>query len=173
MKALALILFLVAVPGFAASKSVEGMGFRCISKYPTTSFILEEKGDEMVLRMIHHNGVGYMPIHEGIVVPNDLGFLAAKAKILTRLGAETEFRFPKAKCKTYGAGLLSCSGGERRNIDGLDVEALHLITEKNTKQVFDDKIEYVRIELSLNIMGNPPVSELSMNYAPEECKFGL
>lgn len=149
------------------------LGFECVGRLPTTSFFLREEGEDMVLRVLHHNGVGYMPIHEGVVVPNDLGFLAAKAKLLTRIGSDTEFRFPKKKCKTYGSGLISCGGGERRNIDGMDVEALHLVTSVNTRQVFDMKFSYASVNLALNIAGEPPVKEISMNYETEECKFGL
>jgi hypothetical protein len=140
---------------------------------PTTTFLLEEDGADMRLTLVHHNGVDFMPIHQGIIVPHDLGFLAGKAKVLTRLGDRTEFRFPRARCSTFGAGLISCSGGERKNIGGLDVEALNLVTSVSTRKVFDEKVEYYGVNLSLNVMGNPPVSEISMEYTTDECKFGL
>jgi hypothetical protein len=172
MKTLVIFIAFFSLHTYAA-ETQEKLGFRCTSKMPTTSFILEEQGAEMVLTMIHHNGVDFMPIHQGIIVPHDLGFLAEKAKILTRLGSRNEFRFPRSRCTSYGAGLLSCSRGERKNIGGLDVEALNIMTSVNTRKVFDEKIEYYGVNLSLNVAGNPPVSELSMEYATDECKFGL
>lgn len=164
-----LLLFLFSLTAAADDK----LGFQCVGRHPTTSFFLEENGEHLVLKMLHHNGVEYMPIHEGVIVPNDLPYLEHKAQLLTRLGSQVEFRFPKAKCQSYGEGLIACRAGERKNIGGLDVEALHLLTEKNTRHAFDMKIEYRRVELSLHVAGDPPVKEISMNYEPNECKFGL
>jgi hypothetical protein len=31
----------------------------CITEFPTTSFIAETEGDELIVKVIHHNGVGY------------------------------------------------------------------------------------------------------------------
>jgi hypothetical protein len=164
------ILSLISLSAFAAEEAK--LGFHCKTKQPTTSFALTEDGEDVVLKVTHHNGVGYMPIHEGIIVPNDIGYLKHKADVMTRLGPVQEFRFPKKKCIQYSPGVMACRSGERRDIDGMDVEALHFLTSKDTRQVFDEKVDYYRAELSLNIQGEPPVKEITMMYATDECVFG-
>ncbi|MGE3260323.1 MAG: hypothetical protein AB7K68_00950 [Bacteriovoracia bacterium] len=171
MKLFSLLLSLLSVHAVAGEAPAEKFGFACKAAMPTTSFMLEDRGEEMVLKVLHHNGTAYMPIHEGIIVPNDMAYLERKAKTLPLLGTETEFRFPRSRCKTFGEGLISCAGGERRTIGGLDVEALNLVTERNTRQIFDMKFSFTRVVLSLNIAGSPPVQEMSMNYYNDECKF--
>jgi hypothetical protein len=149
------------------------IAFRCVATMPTTSFILETQGEEAVLTTIHHNGTGYMPIHEGVIVPNDLPYLARKAELLKKMGERNEFRFPLANCKVYGSGLLSCHGGNAQVFEGVAMRALSLETSKVTERAPGVVAESVKVRLSVQIDGFSPVQDVVNNFYGEECRLGF
>lgn len=114
-----------------------------------------------------------MPTHDGITTPSDLPYLTQAATALKNMGAKNQFRFPKAKCKIYGAGLLSCSGGERKILNGVEMEALSLLVTKITTEVFDMKVLSTKITLDVNIANFVPVQEVTMEYDPSDCQFSF
>ena len=71
--------------------------FKCQTNPKTTGFTFESDGDSMVLTTVHANGVDYMPVHEGIITPSDLPYLAKASTALKNMGMKNQFRFPKSK----------------------------------------------------------------------------
>jgi hypothetical protein len=134
---------------------------------------LTADGDDMVLTTQHVNGVDFMPVHEGVIVPNDLPYLTSASTTLKHMGAQNQFRFPKARCKIFGPGLLSCSGGETKTFDGLEMQALSLVTKKVTTRVYDLQVDSMKVTLDVNISGFVPVQEVTMEYDPNDCKFSF
>jgi hypothetical protein len=167
------IFWLACVFSSYAFASQTKFDFKCETSPKTTSFKFETIGDEMVLTTQHVNGIDFMPIHDGTIVPHDLEYLTSVASILKHMGSKNEFRFPKKKCKIYGEHLFSCSGGETKELDGVKMQALHIMTEKNTTEAFDYKIPWYKVILDVNIDGFVPVQEISMNYTPENCEFSF
>lgn len=149
------------------------LNLQCITSMPTSSFYLRTEDQDVVLKVVHHNGTDYMPIHEGVVVPHDFPFLKDRASLLMPLGDQVEFKFPRKKCVTYGTGLIRCSGGERKTVNGVDMEALSFYTSKTREETLGMVIEGWKMNLDLNAMGHPPVLQMTMNYAPEECRFSF
>ena len=145
--------------------------FKCVNKSPTTSFLLSTEGNEVVLTTVHHNGPSYMPIHEGIIVPNDIPYLSEVARHLMKMGERNTFRFPIKNCIVTGPGLLSCHGGNRLNFNGTEIEALRLVTSKGSEHSPYVSYEYNRVTLSVNVTGFAPVQDLSILYFENECKF--
>jgi hypothetical protein len=166
---------LAGSPASAALKpqSADPLTLDCKSKAATTTFQLRSVGDEVVLTTIHHNGTKYMPIHEGVVVPNDIKYLKEKSTLLEKMGDRNEFRFPRAKCHTYGKGLMGCFGGDTKKFGDTEMTALSFNTAKMRQQAFDTEVEYTKVTLSVQISGYVPVQDLVMYYYDDECKFSF
>lgn len=166
-----LLALLLASPASAEEKPLpKDFSFRCVSGMPTTSFLGEVKDEKLELTVIHHNGVGYMPIHEGVVVPNDFPYLKEKANALTKMGDRQVFNFPLERCKLMAPTRFSCSGGGKQDFGGVEMEALGFYTSKITEEVWDISYEKTHAELSMLISGLP-VQQIPMNYYDGECKF--
>jgi len=164
-----LALFLMV--SFVAEAKQISFDFKCESNPKTTSFILETSGEEMLLTTKHVNGVDFMPVHEGIITPHDLTYLTEVSTQLKHMGMQNLFRFPKSRCKIYGEGVMSCFGGNSQVLDGVKMQALSLNTQKVTTQLFDDKVESIKVILDVNIDGFTPVQEITMEYSPDDCIF--
>lgn len=144
--------------------------FRCVSSSPTTTYLGEVKGADFVLTVIQHNGKKFMPIHMGIIVPNDFPYLARKAEVLTKLPEQDTFRFPLDRCKGRAPSFVSCSGGETKVIDGVPYEAMHFSTNHIVDESYYFRFERTRVTLDMRVP-DFPVQELPMEYYGEECKF--
>lgn len=146
--------------------------FKCATSLKTTSFVFETHEGETLLTTHHANGVDFMPIHDGLIVPRDLPYLHSASTALKHMGAKNEFRFPADKCKKYGEGLIGCSGGEAKTLGGKRMQALNLVTKRITTEMYDMKVQSIKVTLNVNIEGFEPVQEITMEYAPEDCHFG-
>ncbi len=104
-----LIYFLLFFPFFLKAQAGE-LDLVCVTEFPTTSFVIKEGPEKLNIRVIHHNGTKYMPIWEGIVVPNDIEQIQMAAETLQKLGNELDFEWNKKNCNK-DEGLLSCTGG--------------------------------------------------------------
>lgn len=147
--------------------------FKCINKMPMTSFLLRTDEDDVVLTTIHHNGTAFMPIHEGIIVPNDITYLKDVSSVLTLMGDRNEFRFPLSKCKIYGPGQMSCIKGSTENFQGREMQALFLATSKIQESIYGRTFERIKVSLSVNVAGFVPVQDIMMVYETNECNMGF
>lgn len=170
MKPLFLAFFIFSLQASALNGS---LNFTCKTKPETTSFQLIDEGDTVLLKLRHVNGTGYMPIHEGIIVPNDIDYLREKAGLLTQMGAFPEFRFPKSKCRIYGPKLFICSQGERKKFGKLEMQGLHIMSQIQTNEFMDAVVKTIRIAFDVHIPGHPPVQQISMLYMPEDCDLNF
>ena len=153
------------------ARNADNPGFRCVNRMPTTSFILAIEGDEAVLTTIHHNGVQFMPIHDGVIVPNDLSYLNAKSTLLTKMGERNSFRFPLKNCRVYSSGLVNCFGGNRQTFAGTEMEALRVFTSRIRQESRGQMRETFKVTLEVHVLGFSPVQELSISYDDSECRF--
>lgn len=164
----------IAKKSAKASRPQEVAPFKCISGLPTSTFILEkspEKANTMLLKMIHHNGIPFMPIFQGIVVPNDLQYLKDKVEVMGKLGDYVTFEFPSEYCKKYDDQVYSCSHGSSQFIDGVEYQAFSLTTSVMTRKVYEYNWTYNRVTLMVYISGHAPVEEFTMDYYENECQF--
>lgn len=170
-----LIALLASLPLFAHSAEKplpKNFSFRCISNLPTTSFLGEVKSDAFELTVIHHHGKPFMPIHQGIIVPNDFPYLKEKADALTKMSDRNTFRFPLEGCKLYGPTLFSCPNGEEKEFEGVPFRAMYFHTSRITEEVFDMRFERTKAVLSLHLPSTYlPVQEIPMEYYEGECAF--
>jgi hypothetical protein len=127
---LSLLALAVLSPAALAQTPPAPFSLQCSTSMPTTAFKLSLEGDQYLLQVRHLNGVAFMPIHEGVVVPHDFPLLQDKARLLEKMGEYTEFHFPARNCKTYGKGQLSCGDGETKKFGDTEMQALGFSTAK-------------------------------------------
>lgn len=137
------------------------------SSYPTTSFIIQTKGDRVQARVIHHNGLKYMPIHSGIVTPNDIKMLAGASADLAKLGTDYVMTWNASNCKVEGEKRFSCFDGDDTNIAGAKVSPWAIYTSRSVHDTIAGRYENVTMSLSLKIDGVD--RSFAMDYDLSEC----
>lgn len=157
---IALTLFMVSVSSFA-------MQLSCITEFPTTSVVSEIEGDEFVVHVFHHNGVRYMPLYTGIITPNDLPNMAAKAEMFASIGDHYVLRWDLSKCKRVNQDIMSCTGGKDTEINGVIVRPWGIFT-KTINSNFD-VYSSEQIEVSFMMDIEDKAANFSMQYMKEEC----
>lgn len=163
MKFLFCLLFIISNTALSAP-----INMACVTEFPTTSFIAETEGEDLVVKVIHHNGVGYMPLHGGVITPNDLAVLSTKAENLKRLGDFYTLRWKSNKCTLIGT-FLSCYGGEDIQINDAKVSPWALYTSAQRSESNLGVFENMEVGLMLDIDGK--TESFSMKYEKSECSF--
>ena len=156
-----------ASSAFAGNKFQESFLMLCMTEFPTTSIIAEKAGDEMVVRVIHHNGFKYMPLHSGIITPNDLPTMAKKAKDFEKLGNLYEFRWDMSKCERTDNEIFSCHGGKDTVIEGTPVNPFSIYTQRITSE--SDAGTFTKIHVGFLISIDKSSQSFSMGYENYEC----
>lgn len=158
-----ILLFFVSVGAFA-----ENIDLVCVSQFPTTSFVMQEVEGKVQVRVIHHNGTKYMPIWEGIIVPNDLSTLQNAAEVLPKLGDRLEFSWDRKFCN-QDEGLISCSGGSiNLDINGMKVRPWALDQYAKTTAMQWGTFRRHNIALNLTIDGKD--YRISNDFEEKECR---
>ena len=161
-----IVLFLLLI---SVSAHAEIAPFRliCMTEFPTTSIAVQTEGDEVIARVIHHNGMKYMPLHSGIMTPNDLTHFADKAKVFAKLGDHYEFRWGRSKCERQDQDLFSCELGKDTEINGTKVNPFSIYSRRLTTESQIGK--YEKLELSFIITIEDSTQNFSMSYYKNEC----
>ena len=94
----------------------------CITEMPTTSYFLSEIPEGYELMVYHHNGVDYMPIHDGTITIADTPKLVIRAEKMKRIGQQSLIRFTKDQCKNEGGPLWRCYSKGEVTLGGLKVK---------------------------------------------------
>ena len=162
------IVSLLLSPSALAAEDV-AVNFRCITSMPTTSYLASTKGEEVRLTVIHHNGVKYMPIHRGIVVPADFPLLQNKAEVMQKLGDRFEMVFEKKNCRTYGKKLFGCSQGKVIADGVTSATGADLLTRTATERVYD--LEFEKSQVSAGFRVDGTYYEIENDFYYEDCKF--
>lgn len=140
----------------------------CVTETPTTTFIAETKNGIVQFDLIHHFGVKYMPIHSGVITPNDLGTLSDRASLLADLGDHLTFTMPAENCQLDG-NLFNCFGSRPSVvINGHQVSlwAAYNTTYSETS-LSSGTFNYVTTNLAIEVDGQSLF--LPMRYFENEC----
>lgn len=105
--------------GFSAQAK---MVMSCVTEFPTTSYFLSEIEQGYELMVYHHNGVDFMPIHDGTVTLNQAPKLVERAEKMKKIGQQALVRFSKQQCSTEGGGLWRCYSKGEVLLGGLKVK---------------------------------------------------
>ncbi len=158
---------LSALPAHAASDVA--VNFRCVTSSPTTSFVVETKEAKVLLTVVHHNGVPYMPIHRGIIVPADLPLLARKAEVMQKAGDRFEIEFERRNCQNYGKDLYSCGQGKVL-ANGLPSAVRgSLLTKTAVERLYD--VEFAKNTVSAGFSVDGEYYSIENDFYFEDCKF--
>lgn len=159
--------FLIALTLLMVSVSSFAMQLTCITAYPTTSVVSEIEGDEFVVHVYHHNGVRYMPLQTGIVTPNDLPNLAAKAELFELMGNHYALRWDLSDCKRVNEDIMSCTRGKETEINGVKLRPWGIFTKTISSHF--DVYSYEQIEVFFMMYVEDKPAHFSMQYLKEEC----
>lgn len=161
-----IILFLLFL---SASAFAEITPFRmiCMTEFPTTSIVAETEGHELIVRVVHHNGMKFMPLHTGIMTPNDLNHFAQKASLFAKLGDHYEFRWGTSKCTRQDQDLFTCDLGKETVINGTKVYPFSVFTKRVTIESQVGKYENLEIGFMIDIEKSS--QSFSMRYDKSEC----
>lgn len=161
-KLMAIALLLVTTNAFSA------INMGCVTEIPTTSFVAMTEGDDVIIRLIHHNGPKYMPIWGNIITPNDLPVIQEAANALYDLGSFLEFKMPKTACAQMDGMLINCFGTTpTQEIGGHTVSLWAVHTAESVERSFAGEFSNVRTSLALDIDGKS--FHVPMKYSDYEC----
>jgi hypothetical protein len=159
--------FITFASALLLSASAMAMKVSCVTEIPTTTVYGLEEGDEFVVWVYHHNGVGYMPLHMGVVTPNDLPMLAEKAADFERLGERYEFRYPIEKCSRFDKDIMSCQFGKETKINGVKVKPWSFTTMRVNTEMDITNFQETHVSFLMQIDGKE--RSMSYSYAENEC----
>src|SRR5690606_22407721 len=71
---------------------------KCVSGLPTTSFFLTESADSIVLTVMHHNDLDYIPVYHGVITPADVDMIVQRGEFFKKLGDYFQVHYPKENC---------------------------------------------------------------------------
>lgn len=164
------ISLLAIVFSFSSALAAEGpqIELSCITEYPTTSFIIGTNNDEVIVRMINHNGMKYTPAITGVFTPNDLKLLTERAALAQKLNPDMRFRFNRSTCEKGPGFSFYCLGvKEPQTVNGAKVESLYISVSKTTTESVDFTTVNHIVRLSLRIDGKDVPIE--MHYLEPDC----
>lgn len=160
-----LLFFLTFISSFIANAAVLNLG--CVTEIPTTSMIAETYNGVVDFQLIHHNGVKFMPIYNGVVTPNDLGTLSDRASLLADLGDYLQFKMPSEVCQVNGV-LFNCFGSSPKEmIGGHIVRLWAAYSSQYDEESFAGVFSYITTNLAIEVDGQSIY--LPMKYSQSEC----
>lgn len=159
--------FLTTISALLISTSSFAVNLACVTEFPTTSIYGEVEGDDFVVKVYHHNGTGYMPLHIGVITPNDLPEMQRRAEDFERLGELYEFRYPVENCQRIDQDILSCNGGKETEINGVKVRPFSLYTMRISSEMDLAKFDETQVSILMEIEGQ--TRHFASKYMANEC----
>ncbi len=144
--------------------------FKCTTEIPTTSFWFAEDGGHFNVRVMHHNGTGYAPFVQRLIVPNDMAGLLEKAEVAKNTGDDIMLRWDKKNCKRLNNEIFSCvGGGESLTSAKKEIKPWHISRSESVTKTANGEFKKQTVNLSYEIQGQS--YDYMMDYAPHECRF--
>lgn len=140
----------------------------CATDPLSTSYSLIENENGFELQFVHHNGIEFLPVHEGLITAADLQEIGRKAKILAKTGARGSIFFAKSDCTINGHEWTCTLAGQSR-IGNLDVQDMQLaIRERRLVTRLGDWPGFA-LDLSFSVDGEG--LRIPMIYDASDCVF--
>jgi len=164
-----LFVFLIFTAGFLQAAPPEAnISLICVTEFPSTTFEANQIGDEVHMRVIHHNGAKYAPFHNTLVTPNDIEFLKRRAQVIEKLGDQWNFKWRRSGCNADTPLFFQCVGEAHDfEINGIKIHPWSItvsdVEEKSTWGKFKSK------NIRLNFSIEQQSYYVTMNYQPNEC----
>lgn len=166
-KAFILITFCLSV--LVQGQVTESFDFKCITEYPTTSFIFTDDKDYFKVRILHHNGTKFAPFIQRLVVPNDMSMVLEAAEVAKTTGRDIELRFAKSGCKHLNSEIFSCVGeGESLTSTKKQIKPWHISRTLVTSQTPNGEFKKYTLTMSYDVDGKS--YDYVMDYLLNECE---
>jgi hypothetical protein len=144
------------------------LNLTCSTELPTTSIFVKSFDDRVILRILHHNGLNFAPIHSGVITLNDIPFIEKKGSLFTKMGEHIVLEFELSRCKKHQEGNYSCYNSTPTTINELEVKSFGFQTYKSTSELYGMSFENLIFRLNLTV-GNRSLSS-SIEYSlPGDC----
>lgn len=124
---------MIAIALFTATLAAAApVNVTCATDPLTTSFAIFTTGDDVTVRVIHHNGSSYMPLSRQTITPSDLSGLQQKAAALEPLGDQYDLHIKASNCRLTSDKLVDCHGPIDQTVSGRKFTWLYVTTSKIT-----------------------------------------
>ncbi len=153
---------------FSNLAQADGPRFICATPHLTTSYVLQENAAGFELQVAHHNGVKFMPIHEGLITGYDLKLLAEKAAVLEQMGNHYSVSFKKSEC-TNSQGEWACIRPGKIKIGNL--EAQNIAFKLSQRKTITKRSEYNSYFLDFSLSKDNYGYSSPMEYPAQSCTF--
>lgn len=166
MKTLRKLTFILPVIFLATSAYGDKILMTCMTEFPTTSYQLVEVEEGYRLTVLHHNGTKYLPLHSGVITPNDLPLLIKRAETMKKMGKLSNVLFKNEECSKKGV-IWNCFSRRSAKLGELEVESVSFQMGHFKKDYEGYKWETYLTSLSFKA-GQENFS-MSYEYSPWEC----
>lgn len=170
-KALPLILFAL-YGGSVFAAGAEPINLVCTTESLTTSFVAKTEGDQLLVRVIHHNGSQYAPAINGVYTPHDLPILAEQAKAVLKMKRVMDFHWPMKNCKRHDDLRFECFATDdvEEGEGGAKFSPFAFYSTKLVQDGIAGRYEQLELRLSFRVDGVD--SAVQMPYYLEGCVAG-
>lgn len=153
---------------FSVSVSTHAFSTRwsCATDHLTTSYAMIEHDDHFELQAWHHNGMAFMPLHQGLITITDLDTLKIDAKVISPIGERYVLKFEKSECRQT-ANDWSCIRAKPTTINALMVNNLGFKAYEQTTTTRTSSFKSYVLRLSVELTGI--VYNLPMEYSAHNC----
>lgn len=168
-----LLLSFSTLTALAAPPPESYINMICVSEFPTTSFLIEQTKDELDVRVIHHNGSGYVPFRDALIVPNDLPLIQSHAQLISKLGNEWNFKWPRKSCNADSPMFFQCIGDAQSfETNGIRIQPFAIsVSDMDYRSIWTN-FSQKNVRLSFYAGDDKQTYDVTMNYSPHECVDG-
>ena len=142
---------------------------QCMTQYPSTSFSIETSGDTVTMSVLHHNGIGYAPFWNSLIVPSDITKLQERANLVMKLAPELSATWKKSACKLLnGNKHFICMGAtDKIKSNGIDIDPWAVYSSTHSESSFAG--DYEHTEVAFRFYVNNEANQFVMKYQPGDC----
>lgn len=163
-----LLTTLTVLIGTSALAAEAPINMICVTEIPTSTFEAKENGNNVHIRLIHHNGTKFAPISKAILTPNDLEPLQKRAEMILKLGNKWEFDWDRSGCNADEPMFFQCVGGAKDfEINGVKIHPWAFSVSELTEKTIWGTYQQKNVSLRFDI--DKVQYEITMDYQPGEC----
>ena len=142
----------------------------CQTEFPTTSMLFAPTDDgQYRLRVTHHNGEKFAPIHKGIITSNDLENLVRKGQLIQQMGTEYSIDFEAEDCSLVDPKLneVVCYKRTPTTLGSLTLQSLSFHNYQKVSRLFGK--EFKTFVMSVGMTHQNRGMSVDMDYTPGDC----
>ena len=154
---------------FGLTAKADPVNITCTTDPLTTSLAIFTVGTDVTVRVIHHNGVDFIPLSQTNFTPRDLAGLVQKAKALQQLGAQYDIHISSDQCRINNQKLISCHGSIDQSINGQKISYFSLDTSSvsTLSPLYPNPTLRTTVTLALTMDGKD--YEFGVNFSENRC----